>query len=203
MQVKGFRTAVSGTCFAASLLLGGAAQAAIYSEDFEGEFPAWESDWFGTLSTGRNFYCGGLQGCALRGNNPDGLWIVGSIGGSSSPVEVKFDPGFGAVLTSLKLNVAGFSPTTLEAFDSSNALIFSEAVTLTFGALTDPGVYASYTITSSTGISRFTFSGAAAGNTSIDNLVAISGVVPEPASYALMLAGMAGLAAVARRRQPR
>lgn len=201
MQVKGFRTAVSGTCFAASLLLGGAAQAAIYTEDFEGEFPAWESDWFGTQSTARNVYCGGSLGCTERGNNPDGLWVTGASGGN--PVIVEFAPSFGATLTSFKLDVAGFSPTTLEAFDSSNALIFSQDVTLTAGAFSDPGVYASYTITSSTGISRFTFSGAAAGNTSIDNLVAISGVVPEPASYALMLAGMAGLAAVARRRQPR
>lgn len=201
MQLTGFKAAVSGTCCVAALMLGGAAQAAIYTEDFEAAFPAWESDWFGTQSTARNLYCGGSPGCTERGNNPDGLWVTGATGGN--PVVVEFAPSFGGALTSFKLDVAGFSPTTLEAFDASNALIFSQDVTLTLGALTDPGVYATYTITSSNGISRFTFSGSAAGNTSIDNLVAISGVVPEPASYALMLAGMAGLAAVARRRQPR
>jgi hypothetical protein len=58
----------------------GSAQAAVFTEDFEGAFPAWESNWFGTQSTGRNFYCNGALGCASRGNNPgvkDGMEMLG------------------------------------------------------------------------------------------------------------------------------
>lgn len=181
----------------------GSAQAAMLTEDFEAPFPAWESNWFGTRSTGRNVYCGGALGCATRGNNPDGLWISDPVGGSSAPVEVNFDAAFGASLTSFRLDIAGYSPTTLEAFDSTNTLIFSQNVTLTAGAFTDPGTYANYTITSTTGISRFTFSGSAKGNTSIDNLVAITdtgnSTVPEPSTIALVGLSMFGLM-LARRR---
>ena len=181
----------------------GSAQATVFTEDFEGTFPAWESNWFGTQSTGRNYYCFGALGCATRGNNPDGLWISDPTGGSSAPVEVNFGAAFGASLTSFTLDIAGYTPTTLEAFDSTNTLIFSQNVTLTSGAFTDPGTYANYTINSTTGISRFTFSGSASGNTSIDNLVATTGTapIPEPETYALMLAGLAALGLVAKRRK--
>ena len=117
----------------------GSAQAATFTEDFEGSFPAWESNWFGTQSTGRNVYCGGALGCSNRGNNPDGLWITDINGGSSSPVNVTFNSVFGASLTSFKLDVAGYTPTTLQAFDSANNLIFNQNVALTSGAFTDPG----------------------------------------------------------------
>ena len=181
----------------------GAAHADVLTEDFSGAFPAWESNWFGTQSTGRNYYCGGALGCTDRGNNPDGLWIVGDTGGSSSPVEVVFDTAFGASLTSFKLDIAGYSATTLQAFDAANTLIFSQDVILTYGATSDPGVYSNYTINSANGISRFTLSGTASGNTSIDNLVATTATapIPEPETYALMLAGLGAVGFMARRRK--
>jgi hypothetical protein len=173
------------------------AQAVVLTEDFEGDFPAWETNWFGVNSTANNYYCF-ARGCTDRGNNPDGLWVVGGTG-----VEVSFVSAFAASLASFKLDVAGYSPTTLRAFDTSDNLIFSQDVTLTSGAFSDPGVYESYTITSTNGISRFIFSGGAAGNTSIDNLVATTDVspIPEPETYALMLAGLAALGVAARRRK--
>ncbi len=179
------------------LATAGATQAATFIEDFEAPFPAWESGWFGTNSDAKNYYCGVASGCNDRGNNPDGLWLLGAGGVQGGEIVVTFNAGFGANLTSFKLDVAGYSPTRLTALDSGGAVIFDQAVTLTFGAETNPGAYASYTITSTTGISSFKFSGAAAGNTSVDNLVAT--VVPEPASVALMLAGLAAVGAAARR----
>jgi hypothetical protein len=201
MKNFNFASIVGAIALAAASI--GSAQAAVFTEDFEGAFPALESNWFGTESNGRNYYCNGALGCTSRGNNPDGLWII-STAGQVSPVEVSFDSVFGASLTSFKLDVAGYSTTTLEAFDMSNTLIFSQNVTLTQGAFTDPGIYSSYTINSTNGISRFTFSGNAAGNTSIDNLVAttdLTPAVPEPETYALMLAGLAAVGFMARRRK--
>lgn len=142
-----------------------------------------------------------MLGCNDRGNNPDGPWLLGVGGTQGGPITVTFDAGFGNGLTSFKLDVAGHLQTRLTAVDADGVVIFDEEVQLTAGAYTNPGVYASYTITSTTGIASFSFSGGAAGNTSIDNLVATTAPIPEPASVALMLAGLAGLAAHARRRK--
>jgi hypothetical protein len=185
---------------AAALALSAGAQAATYTEDFEADFPAWESGWFGTQSNARNYYCFGALNCATRGNNPDGLWISNDAGGSSSPVSITFAAGFAAGMTSLHLDVAGYAPTTLSAWDKDGNTIFSQAVSLTSGAYSDPGSYAGYTITSANGIGGFAFSGAASGNTSIDNLNVLTSAVPEPQTALLMLAGMLAVGAVKRRR---
>ena len=183
---------------AAAVLMSGAANAAVLTEDFEGAFPAWESGWFGTNSTAQNCYGVG-QG---RGNNPDGLWIAGAGQGcNSSPVTVTFGAGFAATLTSLSFDVAGFTPTTLSFFDKDGALLNAFNVTLTSGALTDPGVYVNYGTNSTNGIGGFSFTGAAAGNTSIDNIIANGSVVPEPASWAMLIAGFGLTGAAMRRRR--
>ncbi|MBI5259943.1 MAG: PEP-CTERM sorting domain-containing protein [Burkholderiales bacterium] len=193
------RAALAALAFALSQ----GASAAILTEDFEGAFPAWESNWFGAQSSARNYYCGGALGCTNRGNNPDGLWISDTNGGTSSPASVVFTATFGASLSSLKLDIASYISTVLSAYDSNNNLIFSQAVANTSGAYTDPGVYASYTINSANGISRFELSGAAKGNISIDNLVATTqdaNPVPEPTSLALVLAALVGGTLAKRRR---
>lgn len=178
------------------------AQAAIYTEDFEGDFPVWENNWFGINSNARNYYCNGAINCSSRGNNPDGLWISDPSGGSTSPVSVVFNSAFGSSLNSFQLDIAGYTPSTLTAYDMANNLIFSQLISLGGNALTDPGNYSTYLITSLNGISHIDFSGAASGNTSIDNLVAVTGRqnVPEPASLLLFLSAAGVLATVRRRK---
>ena len=190
----------------AMALVAHTAQAATYTEDFEADFAtwesAWENNWLGLNSDLNNYYCGGARGCTERGNNPDGLWAHGY-----GSIIVNFESSFAASLQWLSLDVAGFTSTNLLAYDISDNLIFSSAVTLTSGAFTDPGTYANYTITSSNGISRFVFDSIdSSGNTSIDNIIAVSSVaapVPEPEIYAMLGAGLGLMGWVARRRKQR
>lgn len=63
----------------------------ILVEDFEDEFPAWESRWLGTNSNIQNYYGLG-EG---RGNNPDGLWIDDGDGVyGADTVEIVFGSAF-------------------------------------------------------------------------------------------------------------
>lgn len=176
--------------------------AVVLSEDFEAPFPAWKSGWFGTNSNATNVYCSTTGTCTDRGNNPDGLWIATTTQGGGA-ADVVFGNVFGATLTSLSMDVAGYSTTTLTAFDINGSQIFSQLVSLTQGAFTNPGTYVNYTITSSNGIGGFSFSGSAIGNTSIDNLVAVQGslnnTVPEPTGLALMGLGLSALALTRRK----
>jgi hypothetical protein len=183
-------------------LFANTAQAATFTEDFEADFPTWESNWLGLNSDLNNYYCGGARGCERRDNNPDGLWAYGQ-----SSITVNFVGSFAASLVSLSLDVAGYVNTNLLAYDISDNLIFNSAVLLTGGATSDPGIYSNYTITSSNGISRFVFDSAIArGNTSIDNVIAVTSVaapVPEPEIYAMLGAGLGLMGWVARRRKQR
>jgi len=172
-------------------------------EDFEAPFPAWESGWLGVNSNLQNFYGVG-QG---RGNNPDGLWLDDGDGiYGTDTVDIVFDPGFGATLTSFDIDVAGYDPLTLQVYDMSGSTLLDVPVTLTDGAMTDPGTYAHYGVTSSDGISRFSFicdGWQVEGNTSIDNVVVVSGgVAPIPAPGAILLGTIgSGLVGWLRRRR--
>lgn len=176
----------------ASLFYGAAQAATILTEDFEAVFPAWETGWLATNSNLTNYYGVG-QG---RGNNPDGLWIGVS--------DIIFDSAFGQSITSISIDVAGWVPTNIQIYNSLGGMLLDVPVTLTFGAFTDPGTYANYSISSLQGIGGFRFTGdGVLGNTSIDNvIVEIDGdlnQIPEPATMALIAGGL-GLFAVFRRR---
>lgn len=183
-------------------LFANSAQAATFTEDFEADFPTWESNWLGLNSDLNNYHCGGARGCTNRAANPDGLWVYGQ-----SSITVNFVGSFAASLESLSMDVAGHVNTNLLAYDISDNLIFNSAITLTSGATTDPGIYSNYTINSTNGISRFVFDSIyARGNTSIDNVIAVTSVaapVPEPEIYAMLGAGLGLMGWVARRRKQR
>jgi hypothetical protein len=97
-------------------------------------------------------------------------------------------------------NVAGAGAPTLTATDKDGVQIFGQAMVLTGGFDTGPGSYQTFTLKSSNGIGGFAFSGGASGNTSIDKLVATTAPTPEPASVALMLAGLTAVGVAARRK---
>ncbi len=154
--------------------------ATTYVEDFNDPFPQWESGWLGQKSNLQNYYGVG----AGRGNNPDGLWIDDGDGiRGTDTVEIVFDQIFGASLNSLAIDIAGYVPITFQVFDKDSNLIFSNNVTLTRGGTSNPGVYTSLSVTSTNGISGFSFVSSGSqveGNTSIDNVVVTTGTVPEP-----------------------
>ena len=158
------------------------------TEDFELPFPAWESGWFGQNSDARNYYCYGATNCAQSSGTY--LWISDPAGQSNAPVTVQFGTAFGAGLQSLQMDLYAYVDSDLMVYDSAGAQIYSQNLTR--------HQYETHTVTSSTGISRFVLTGDAAGNTQLDNLVAVSSV-PEPGAWVLMLLGAAGLVLRARR----
>lgn len=171
--------------------------AALVFEDFEAPFPAWETGWLGTHSDLVNYYGVGTG----RGNNPDGLWPAGIAGPNSvDPILVTFAPSVASTISQLSLDVAGYVDTNLRVVDALGTTIYDQPITLTFGAFTDPGTYAHYTIASANGIMSFSFtSPSSSGNTSIDNVEVT--IVPEPAAAAVLGAlGLVGFAAYRRSR---
>ncbi len=174
------------------------------TEDFNAPFPAWQSGWLGVNSNLVNYY---VTCCSdpdtYRGNNPDGLWLADSLTPNGGDVTISFLPSFGSTLTSLSIDIAGYVPAQFEILDSADNVLLSDALTLTEGAFTDPGVYAHYSVTSTTGIGGFAFLGSGIeGNTSIDNVVVnqAGSAVPEPTTWGLIGAGLVALAGIGRRR---
>lgn len=182
------------------------AMATEYIEDFEADFPAWEFGWLGVHSNLQNVYGVGES----RGNNPDGLWIDDGDGMRSGDpsVDIVFDAPFAATLTSFEVDVAGWAPARLQIYDVLDNMLLDVDITLTEGAWTDPGVYAHYGVTSSNGISRFSFIPTALtsieGNTGIDNVRAVGGAivasVPVPGAVLLALTGIGMVGWLQRRR---
>jgi len=181
-------------CLLGVMAFSGAAQAAtILTEDFEAVFPAWESGWLATNSNLTNYYGIG-QG---RGNNPDGLW--------PGVADIIFDPVFAQSITSISFDVAGYTSTNVQIYDSLGGILLDVPVTLTYGAETDPGTYVNFSASSIQGIGGFRFTGSnVLGNTSIDNVtVELDGdlnPIPEPATTAMFAAGLGLLAVIGRRR---
>ena len=189
----------------AAATLAAPAHSAVLTEDFEAPFADWETRWFGTESNAQNYYVVNSGSTPdYRGNNPDGLWLAD---GNNGAILITFNADFAASLTELSFDIATFTNTTLTIFDTNGVNLFSGVVTPTSGAFTDPGTYVRYGAISANGIGGFSLSGSAEGNTSIDNLVAVTGNVvpgvPEPATWAMMIGGFGAIGAAARSRRSR
>ncbi len=184
------------------LLFAGKVSAAVLTEDFETPFPEWENGWLGTNSNLQNFYGIG-QG---RGNNPDGLWIDDGDGQFvNDTVEIVFDQLFGSSLLAFEIDVATYiDGLSLQVFDIFGTSIFNSDVSPTRGAMVDPGIYETFSVDSSNGISGFTMIANGRqieGNTGIDNVSVTTVNVPEPSTIMLLVTGVLGLAFARRRRR--
>lgn len=180
------------------------ASAGTLTENFDNPFPLWKTRWLASNSNLTNYYeeTNSCDGIDCRGNNPDGLWIADGISGGSNST-ITFNPVFAPTLTSFALDVAGYVPTNLLIWDKDGNTLLNTPVTLTSGALSDPGVYAHYSVTSGNGIGGWEFVGDnVEGNTSIDNVVVTTAgtATPEPSTYATLAGGVLILLAGWRRR---
>lgn len=191
-----------GAALAAVVTTGAWASTTLTENFNEVPFGLWQSGWFGTESNAKNYYVS-YEGISInnRGNNPDGLWISDGYG-KNQPVAIYFNAPFAATLTSFSLDIAAHQTSTLTIFDKNGVTLLSTFVSRTFGAFSNPGVYAFYSTTSANGIGGFSLSGAAQGQISIDNVsVTVASNAPEPATWAMMLAGFAGLGFAGYRRK--
>lgn len=201
-----FRLTIQACLLTAVLFVGsGAARSGILIEDFEDPFPEWKNRWLALNSnlTNNMEEANTCYGVDCRGNNPDGLWIADGIPGQMDTF-ITFNPAFAATLTSLQLDLTGWQPTTLEIYDSDGATLLSTLIELTDGATTDPGVYATYRVASSTGIrewSLLNWGTKVEGNVSIDNVIVTTGATSGVPGSAPILGALAAFNAARKLRQ--
>lgn len=179
-------------------------------ERFDEPFAGWENRFFGARTNAQNYYRTEPSGAPadFRGGNVDGLWI--SDGGNYldggtdwANVRIRFDQDLAQSMTSYSMDVVSllgaFAPVTLTYFDGNGAILDSFVLPEgTISSSGNPMGYLTYAVTSANGISGFDLTGFAQGSVSVDNIVAM---VPEPASWAMMIGGMALAGGALRRRQ--
>ena len=186
------------------------AQAATYTEGFDAPFADWETNWFGTQSNAQNYYVSEYPGTSTSyqgASDVSGLWLTDGDsyrdGGDYGLININFDAAFGASLTSFSMDVTTALPSgaALSFFDMAGAELASFLVPESPHSLNwTPIGYTNVSVTSTNGIGGFRFTNAAQGSTIVDNLVAVTAPVPEPATWAMMMLGFGAMGATLRRR---
>jgi hypothetical protein len=194
---------------AGALACASGAHGGTLTESFGAPFEGWESRWFGTESNATNYYVSeyGSDPSYQGASDVSGLWVSDGDsyrdGGDYATVNIRFDADFASALTSFTFDVATALPNTaLVFFDAAGAQI--AAFTVPDSPLSPyytPVGYHQYSVTSTTGIGGFSFLGYAQGNVIIDNLVAVTAdaAVPEPATWAMLVAGFGAVGFAMRR----
>ena len=186
-------------------------QAATYTEGFDAPFASWETNWFGTQSNAYNYYVSEPSSASPSyqgASDVTGLWLSDGDnyldGGDYGQININFDAAFGASLTSFSMDVSTVLPNgaALIFFDMAGAELASFLVPESpHSVYWTPIGYTNVSVTSTNGIGGFRFTGFAQGNTIVDNLVAVTAPVPEPATWAMMMLGFGAMGFAMRRRQ--
>jgi hypothetical protein len=166
----------------------------MYSEDFNADLPAWESNWLGLNSNLSNYF---INDTSYRGMPLDGLWI--SDGDNTGNADIVFDAGFGSGISHFSIDLATWTEGYwFVAFDMADHLIFSSLITAFDDAFFNPASYQTLSFSSSNGLKGFSIVGDyVEGDVAIDNVLATIGgstsKVPESSSLMLLILGLLGL----------
>lgn len=190
--------AVAGLMLAGVAAVPARAEMVVLTEAFDAPFGAWEERWFGQNSNATRFFFDPNE----RGNNVTGLTIFDGNLDDGRAARIFFDAGFAGKIRNFSFDILSYNVQTLDVFDLDGTSLLNVTLTATDGPPFDfaQSNYTRFSVDSANGIGGFSLLPfGAEGNVSIDNLSVTA--VPEPTSWAMLVAGFGALGAAMRRRR--